>query len=496
MLRLAACAVVVLAGCDSVFGLTPITYTPDASASRVTGSFKQTYIANDETFAPMIVDRVLPNGAISFGARLDDGTDVEVDYNADGTFAFPIAREGQRYRFFYTMNGVRSELQTDAAQLKVGGLVGGRPDPRAVAQATVQFPFPIMGATTYGAFIASTGVYSFTYSGSFGPTVSFDWRLAAPAPGSTLGLLDASKHDRLYALEMQVDSTIANLPYSSIKGVSSASVTQVPGGVVTLTQPQAVAKNTCARLVAANVAEHDRIVAAHPRSYVSSSGDWLAYSAPFPERMGLVGANWVAVCGFSPVRDLDISPSFHDPYPGTTMVVESAAAATFNLTLPGATPNPVANITRRYAIGERGVPMPCTPAKSNLETNIALPGRFAVNGMTLDADAQVVQLDLARDVDLTWEIVAPGLFEYFLVSVYEVQNVNGATTLVPRVSFAVANHLSGKLDRTMFTAGGKYIVAVVSALGRPDIGSGDWETLRFPLESSTIWSTYFEVEAL
>src|SRR5262245_2946639 len=188
--------VVVLAGCDKLFGLDELTGSSDAT--QVTGHFHALYTINNAAFEPQVAEHVYPPGMLSFAVTLDDGTQPAVDYAPDGTFSFPIETPGQRYRLIVSGD----ELQSAAPQLSLATLHAGRLDPALPTPAYVQFESPSQVGSQGAAWLSSTGIYTFTYTNQFGPTVMFDWRLAQPASRSTPGMLDASTHDRMYALDV------------------------------------------------------------------------------------------------------------------------------------------------------------------------------------------------------------------------------------------------------------------------------------------------------
>ena len=147
------------------------------------------------------MDRTYPPGTIAFAVTLDDGSKPPVAYGNDGTFSFPRAASDQPYRLVITADGSTSELQHTSSQLKLVSLVAGRPDRRPLAAATLQFSVPIAGVAQSSAYVESTGLWTQSFTGAVGPTVSFDWRLAAAATGSVIGLLDAAHYDRVYVIE-------------------------------------------------------------------------------------------------------------------------------------------------------------------------------------------------------------------------------------------------------------------------------------------------------
>ena len=485
-----------VAGCDQVFGIREVA-TNDAAPDpmRVTGRFHQLYAMNDTSFAPRVGERIYPVGSIAFDAILDDESHPAVDYQADGTFTFSLVHEGQAYRLVFTVDGVRGEIQHSATQLRLATLVAGRPDRLAVTATTVSLPYPLATATNLPAIIATTGVYTFSNTNMFGPTVTFDWRLSTPAQGGATGMLDASKYDRAYALEFVTDTTsIPNTSWSRIAAVSSASITQSQGFTAMLPQPAPVTRNTCARFSASNVAEYNRIANAAPRAFSYTYGNWVLWMVPAPDVLGIPGAMYVGLCTFRPVRDVDVAPTFYDTFIGTTLIVQSFAAGYFDVTLPGATALVIPNGTSRFHKVERGNPASCTSAKENIGSSVGIPSGFLLDGVALDTDGKQIALDLTHDVPLAWQLGADGPVDAFNVSLHELTIVNGATTNIARLGISVAG-TTARIDPAFLVPGHRYIIAITAQLGRPNVAQGDFETLALPWENSVTWSHYFEVKA-
>jgi hypothetical protein len=494
MVRLAALAVV-LAGCDVAFGLSDLRPTIDAldAPTFVTGRVHAPYVANDATFRPMTGDRIYAPGTVSFGATLDDASQPTVAYRTDGTFSFPLTRAGQRYRL--VVNG--NEYQAGTPQLALSLPSAGHPDRAEPLMTFIKFDFPLAIAGQGAAWISSTGIYTFSYTGMFGPTVTFDWRLASPAANSVSGLLDASKHDRVYAIDMTGDATtVPGMTYTTIKSVSSASVTQSYNSTAALPPPQPAARNQCVRFAAANRQQYDRLVAAAARSYTRSLATWLVDAAPAPDTVALAGLHWVAVNNYTPITDIDIAPTFHNPYPGTTLLAESSVVGYFNLQLPGSIALEYGDVITRYARVEPGNPTACMSPKVAVGGEVGIPGHFQLGGTPLDADGTIIVLDLGRPVELTWDLAGPGRADNFSVGVYELQIVGGATVAMPVKGVAVHGSNTAVFDASLFVPGKKYVIVIGATVGRPNIATGDWSMTQLPFEYATVWSHYFEVKPL
>lgn len=478
-----------LSGCDVVLGLEHV----DPVAPKVRGTFRYRTVVNTALLEPMTVEEILPGEGLSLAAFLDDATETPLEYREDGSFSFPIDHAGQLYKIRYTSGTSIQEWQHTAPELAIGVTTAGRRDARPVAQTSVTVSNYVPLAPTQPLQITSTGVYTQSSTAMVGPSVTFDWRLAAPASGSIAGMLDANKNDHIYAYELETATAGSSPPYSRIRGLSQAAISQAQGTAATLPQLAPVAQNLCMRVRSNGAAEKTRITNTHPRMYTRETGNWLSYSAPAPDWVGLGGAIYSAICGFIGPRDLDIAPVMHDPYPGTTLIAATATSMNFLVQLPGTgTSAELGNATRVYKVAERGAPPACTPVVAQLDATIGLPGAFLLDGETLNFDNEEIPLDLARSPVLSWDVLAAGPIDFTSVVLYELQAINNVTTLVFRWS-ATTVGTSAQVEPSMLEVGHTYLFAAVPQLGRPNAATGDMMTVQFPVENATLYTYTFVV---
>lgn len=478
-----------LASCDFALGLEQI------EQSHVEGSILHRYTVNDATYAPQVVERVVPRDQLPISVTLEDGTRPVVDYRDDGTFSFARDAPDQSYRLVFATDTLRAEIVSSTATLRTGFLTGGRLDRRPIGPHKIELMFPIQSAAGSSATITSTGVYTNTTTGVYGPDVSWDFRLANPAPGSVTGLLDASENDRIYALELESIVGYGSPTFSRIRALTAASVTMVAGGTTRLDTPAPVTPNSCVHVIAPNASETTRMINAVTRDYTSTASNWIVYSAPAPGQLGFSGELYPAICGITGTPDLDISPEYHDPYPGTTPLIESAVAAYYPVELPGSMPNNYATVIRRYDLAERGQPGACNPTPTVLTASVGIPGEHAVDGQRLESDNQLVSIDLGRPVELSWSVVDPGPVDFFSVTLQELVDVGGVTSGVARWSATVQGQTQVTIEPELVEPGHTYIVGVVAWTGRPGASIGDFLTFQYPMAISTVWSRTFTVEA-
>ncbi len=481
-----------LGACDQVLGLEEV----DPVALKVTGTFRYRTVVNNSAFEPMQVEEILPVDAFELVALVGN-SETPVDYRADGSFSFPIDTPGEPYRIRYTAGAVVTEWQHTAREIAIGLLTAGRHDARPLVPTNVNVSSYVPKTVGQPLHLSSTGIYTQTSTGMAGPTVSFDWRLASPAAGAFSGLLDASKNDRIYAYEQESATEGAPFAYSRIRALTASSITQAQGTSAMLSAPAVVAPNLCVRATHNGAAEKTRMEVTHPRNYLSGkdTGSWLVYSTPAPDWVGLSGGIYTGFSPYAGARELDITPILHDPYLGSTIVVSAQAGLTFLTQQPGTgASKELQNITRVYAKAERGTPAACTPAVAQVDATVGLPGAFKLDGENLNFDNEEIALDLSRPPTLSWQVLAEGPIDFTAVAVYEVLAINNATEVVPRWS-ALAVGTSAQIEPAVLEVDHTYILAVVPQVGRPNATTGDFMTLEFPLQNSTIWTYSFIVRA-
>ncbi len=481
------CIALALGGCHLAFGLEEV----DPLATTVNGTLRFNSVVNDVKHEPMTVEEILAPGTFDLDVYLDNGSQVDVVYRDDGTFSFPIEYPGQRYRVSVNANGFVGDWQHDARRLAIAIQTAGRRDRRPAASSFVQFNFPSPTTGLYAAHLASTGVYTFTSTGLFGAVVNFDWRLSTSL-GGPLGFLDASENDLLYALQFQLVPDTTSGDWNKVTAVSQMAITQALGTTAVIPQPAAVTDNTCFRLVSSGDAERSRIESTHPRGYHSSVSDWYALSAPAPGHIGLAGAPHSAAGSRAPARDYDFTRSVHDPFPGTTLVLATGVLQYFRIQLGSADSAEILNSTRGFVIANRAAPPCASVAPSTSDYDVALAGKFSIDGVELENDNQEITLDPTRPPIVTWSYLAPGPADTGAVTLNEIAAINNKTTVIPKWSSAVYGQ-TAMLDPTQLETGKTYALQVTTGRGRNQAANGDFVPIEFPVYSSVIWTRTFVV---
>jgi len=136
---------------------------------------------------------------------------------------------------------------------------------------------------------------------------------------------------------------------------------------------------------------------------------------------------------------------------------------------------------------------PCTNVAATMnDFDVAIAGRFLLDGIELVNDNQEVTLDPTRPPVLTWSYLAPGPVDTAGIFLSEVTAINNKTTILPRWSSAVYGQ-TAMIDPAQLETGKTYAIQVSTARGRAQAASGNFVPLTFPIYNSTIWTRTFVV---
>jgi len=479
--------VLALAGCDRVLGLHQLAPPPDGPPDAppppfaVSGLYHQMYATNDPTGSPIAIDRRYAASEISMNVTLDDGTTPIVTYNADGTFAFGLATQGQSYRLRVVDDLGAVEYQLALPEIELVTRAAGRPNRTPVTNpTTLAINY---GAATGNFVVDSTGLWTHTGAGSTA-TVSFNYAAAVSESGA-LGLLDATaENDRVFFDDFVGYPTPAPT-YSAIGAYAVAKVTAVNGGSVPVDGTLApLPQNLCSHIVADDGADYTRLAVASLVQYTTAGADWYVFAVPSQTETGTAGALPIAVEGYVTPTDVNVQPTFGNPFPGTELLASEGAAGGRTVSPTGQTAFTVYDGTRTYApIAASGN---CAANSAVLEATLGMPGGPAIDGTPLTADGQIVTIDPRTPLALTWSLRAGGPVDYYSVAVAEVTSPTTATqeTIVTLQPSAV-------LDPALFQDGHDYMLQLSTHVGVPNFASGDTKTLAYPAQVATVWSVPF-----
>lgn len=480
-----ALAIVMLAGCDKLLSLDDIPPVGKPGPVTVTGTFAESYITNDKTFAPQVGTYIPPSLAAT--AKLDDGTQAPVTYSADGTFSFALAHEGQRYRFAFVTPDGGGDLETDAPQLSVALSLAARPSVlRTQLASTTLLDFNLTGtftATNY-AWVTSTGQWSQYNTGRQSGTFEFDWR-SAGAFAPPIGLLDASgNNDKLYVVE--IEST----PYVYIRQAFSIAIDLVDATTISIpgafAQPMTQGCVTLSAALAEYAAAWMTVKTDLTPTYVYAG----VATAPRPE-LGPIGDLLLAqYAQYPPLpKSAPQTLQYFDPYGPSPLIGYAGALLARDILLPGSTQPFIA-----YHGSRLSVPAPSTVACSDVAIDanaIGIVTEDVVGGVAIAADATSVALPETGALDVAWQVSGPA--DLATVQLYEIVNVSGYT--VPhRLDSTATTASSYAFDASLLQHGHSYAIRILLTVGLPNAAGGDYVTRTYPSGSSDQWSHYFTVQ--
>jgi hypothetical protein len=482
---------VVLAGCDTVFGLTdlkpPADAAPDAvDPLHVVGRYHVLHTVNQGDFTPKLVDEPYPPEMMTLSVRLDDGSTPAVTYTADGAFSFPLATAGQSYRLTAADPRQSIEVQAAANHLELGDRAAGRLSP-----APVTMPTPIhfqLSTTSNVIYVSSTGVWTQTYAGTNTGTFDFDWQQARASIDH--GLLDAALYDRLYVATM-ASYGAGPTAYGAVSSYGAYSVTLTDGQPTVISSPAIamIMHDRCTHVLALRGEVYGRIHAAMP-GFPTFGDGWSVLALPSYE-LESAGALLVAAGGeANPTpSDIDDTATYFNPFVGTDLAAAMDVIVQRPLQLPGTTT--AVTITGGVRTLQKIPGMTCA-SRVIVQSTIGIAATPQLDGTPLATDNQAVTLAPAPDPVASWTLASPGPVDYAVVVLFEVVNSGGATALVARRGVLTAG-TSATFDRALFASGHTYLVQITNVLGAPNAAAGDVTTITYPYEKMVTLSSSFKV---
>ena len=456
----------------------------------MTGHYHQLYATNSMTFTPMVVDRTFTADELAIAVTLDDGTQPEVAYDAsDGTFSFPLATAGQRYRLALTAGDVTGTYELGSPSPHLVTHAAGRSDVTRVTQPTpLDFSFGTFDSVATPV-VATTGLWTFTAAGP-GTTgdFTFDWQAASILPGSgPVSLLDAAQNDHVYVEMWEYDPSNE---YARIAGVGDAAVTLTDGGTMTVNGTlSSIAPSSCAHFVGTDLEDLARLEVADPGSYTSPSSQTAICQAPSTELLGNIGCQpLTSEVNTNQTGDVDVEQTFANPFPASEFQGIHYDGEVVTIASPS---------------GSVGVPVgmgqyiPVDITNPDCETNyvmvhstVGLPGSITLAGTALAADQTPIAIG-PDGVTASWTTTVTGPVDFWNVQLFALPTSgNAGSELIATVT---TDQTSAGLAADLFEQGHAYVLVVSALLGNPDAAQGDFDTLVPPFEYAAIPSHSFTV---
>ncbi len=481
-----------LAGCDLVLGLEERpTFALDVSIFTATRE-----VRNDPAGLPvtLIVDRPRVTPTVI----LADDSVPEVVALADGRYSFVRATEDQAYRVSFDSD---VEYQGSTRDLTIEDFVIGRADrsaPSAVdVKQTIQDSV-LSTATT--AYLVTTGLWTETpHTAGTGTNQSFtlNWS-AAVIPDrfyDAVGVVEASKHDRAYAVS-QTTATVAAGSYRRVTSAceNSGWVALGTNVAVDLSCTTMPVTDACEQ-VHASPAEALELLATvvDPLIYTGQQHGWEIGAVPAPDHQPQFGLTlaWKQVGTAAGTAAWDAPVTFGNPVPGHAVGVRTQAGRSRQVLAPGATTGAGlgADIKSwRPAGAACGDAIPPQPVGL-----VASATSFA--GVQLVQDGIRIGVDRNQLAVLEWSTVGTGNVDYYQVVLHEVARSFNGTFIAPRRTY-VTTSTSIAVASGLLEAGKLYVFSIAVHDGYPMGSSGDFVTLGYPdspLSISRTWSSTFTV---
>lgn len=480
-------AVVGLAsGCAGVFGLHERTDDVDAPGSAmVTGAYSVSFIVNDPaTFAPTpLQTRPYGPDELALAVVDDDGTTHAVPVGADGSFAFPVAAAGARYRLAATLHGGITVYDMDTPQLLLVDHVAGPPDGTPMQQpTTITFTDTSSPPPTGNDLLtfASTGVLA--DSALFAePMPTADWKTISPF------LLDGSRGDELFMVRDTVIPPGVDDPLQTVAVIAATAAFHEPillvdgGAQVASGMLVGIERPHCVHIVATFQAERARFLAADLGDLGTTYTENLGATATPDQRLGFSHRNTLAFTFDQTGLDYDTRMIFGSPY--QNMQFEARESLAFERTLGAIKLDTGAEYD--LAIPSTGCP---DAIFSGAASGIGIVNHAVVGSTPSVTDGDRIAIHPGDAVPLAWQVV--GSEDFVTMNLFEV----GAAGLVPRQTVTTTANstllLPGSLE-----IGKAYIVRFDVRIGAPMARAGNFGPTVSPDGDSTTWSHQFTVDA-
>jgi hypothetical protein len=504
------------AGCDRVFGLDRrmtdggFDAAPTFTVTGRTG-FYLSDVTSDGSPQPFADQLVPPNAHVV----LDDDREVPITVDADSTWSFPTEHAGQLFRFAFETQFTTAPQEIDEALASIVDTpdLFGRLNRVAPAAGTQLAVTTTLAATSTSViYIASTGLRTFSGRPN-GNAASFTLPWMSPYTGSSsgsLGLLDATRGDRVWVLE----NTAAVVPVGTpnpnayeITTAGSAAITMTNGmsTPVSVTMKGAAALGLtprCATIAANRGTELARI---QPQIANSNGAPIVAYwhvqSTPFPDQtpVGGLPLAFAIDSASAPVSDSH-AVTWFDPFSneGEIAVVVTYLGHTFQL--PGTTAQTEYSGTVQYL----PIDAPACPTGPTVSfaATVAMPSPATLGGVAVVTDNQ--QISIARDarVPLTFKPSAAGTADDYVVSLYEIYATPAVGVSPPLTANTtefrlqktfIVNQPEVDLDPSELIVGKAYAVVMEARVGYPNAATGDYKTIAYPFAVGIQWSPIFHV---
>jgi hypothetical protein len=465
-----------LAGCDQIFKLTPPDEPePTVPPRVVTVTYDRLVFDNS---GPLPVVNVDPE--TFFVTRLD-GSEIPSTRTGLGTYQFLTDAATYAVSAASPYGGMQFQFGGDTVHIRervLGRIARTAPQPNTILQFDwLSVPNPT-DKTAYSAFTTGTWAQaSITRSNG-----ELDYRQMTSLTGP-LGIIDASKGDELFMLQYGnfVDTNQSTrfqlLGYvHSTPTIVQGGTTPIPGDIVPTGASQ------CMTLSAARADELARLQSVVPSSFQMPNADWSVSSVPhFESHVG--GASLLAQSrGTARVAAYDAA--FENPISDSTIASIGASLLRYYV-VPGAnTETQLTYEVRTYNEPVALVPgAACTP-QDLPAGRIALVASISVDGRVLARDDLEIDADSDKPLDITWS-PTEGDVDYYTTYLIEMVPIPAAasgdvnTIQVAKIG-VTSTGTRAVVPRVYLERDHYYFIAVESNTGFPKAAAGDFSTIKYP----------------
>jgi hypothetical protein len=463
----------------------------------VRGSYGRELVVNSVTGTPQESDLLYSADQLDVRAVLDTGIVPPVTF-ANDSFTFSRNTADEAYSLSVRAqidSSVFTEVQGASAGVALWAPYFGRMARSSVSRAT-PINVAITGATApTRAYIASTGLRSFSYAGAVANTQSFafDWNAATSLYG-TQALLAASDGDVLWynGFTTTVPSEDPIDDYFALTSVFHQMVTMTNGGTLTFGGAATVTpQDRCVTLNLPRETELARVQASSPFSttMTTSASSWNVTAVPFAAYGPTAGIP-IVIQANATLEDQSIKVLYANPYPEDQLALMNAIFRR-TATLTGATTGTVLTYgtTQSYQ-----VPTASSSACASLgmTANIAMPSPLTLGGSLLDTDNQTIAIDRSGpDIPLEFAPTS-GNADDWMTILSEVTVVGTATTATQiRLYSTLAP--SVMIDPTLLVVGHSYLFETYARLGYPNAATRDYKAIAYPFGTGVVYSSIFTV---
>jgi hypothetical protein len=465
-----------LCGCDALFGLDTLSYTPDAPGDvgpdapriTVTGRVSQRWLYTDASFAPFI-EEVQPTAPL---VHLSDGSVAATTWDpANGVLSFQTG-PGEVYSVTHDTSIGSFEYQLTSPTFWIQDLVPGHPDQVAPGpNAGVQWVSPVMGLAATDLRVASTGVWTSTVPTSpVANTFTVSWPNAVGIGGQSHAVLSGAAHDSLYFLHL---TTVAGTPSYRVVDQSAVvhnATLNANSSTSYTTTLQPLVRSNCVDIHSRRAAEYASL--SKYAGFATPAGTTQLFALAKPE-LGFRAPYELAV--YSGTTDVGVSVNYANPFTGFDLLVFEnnvlTRTTTGNLTLSANTQyldliSPTTSCTRHD-----------DPAQPSFVVSPTL------GGVPL-ADDVVIGIDTTKPVELAWSWDGAPAPITQVTLVKNGLNVRSWQTTESKV----------RIDPALLEPNTSYRITMVAITGYyPNAATGDLVTHGYPTSLGVVMYGYFKV---